>query len=338
MMPLQDRILGCLLGGMIGDAMGAPGEGKTYQEIAQTYGELIDFEGAGTDDTAIRLTIIEAILASSGHPRVDDLAAALLKADASYRLWWVPVRNLFHKLQADVVTPADAGWGNMHSSSSAMAIAPLGILNAGDPRRAARETYELASLFHAGPTGFARDAACAMAAAVAAAFVPGMTVEEVLEAATAYLLPVSARVMREAIAATLDLAAAAGSYQQFRTAFYERYLREIVADPRETVPVALALFRLAGGDPTRAIILGANFGRDADTIATMVGGLAGAFRGTSALPPAWIEKAEAGAGARYRQLVDDLLAILARRRDEARAHAALLDTLLQPAVQGNATQ
>ena len=27
---LEDRIYGCLLGGLIGDAMGAPGEGKTF--------------------------------------------------------------------------------------------------------------------------------------------------------------------------------------------------------------------------------------------------------------------------------------------------------------------
>ena len=38
MSTLEDRIYGCLLGGLIGDAMGAPTEGKTYQQIAETYG------------------------------------------------------------------------------------------------------------------------------------------------------------------------------------------------------------------------------------------------------------------------------------------------------------
>ena len=37
MSTLEDRIYGCLLGGLIGDAMGAPTEGKTYQQIAETY-------------------------------------------------------------------------------------------------------------------------------------------------------------------------------------------------------------------------------------------------------------------------------------------------------------
>ena len=30
---LNDKILGCLLGGVIGDAVGAPAEGKTYKQI-----------------------------------------------------------------------------------------------------------------------------------------------------------------------------------------------------------------------------------------------------------------------------------------------------------------
>jgi ADP-ribosylglycohydrolase len=209
-----------------------------------------------------------------------------------------------------------------------MAIAPLGMLNAGDPRRAALETFEVASLIHGGPSGFARDAACAVAAAVAAALAPNATVESVLTAATAYLLPVSAREMREAIAAALDLARRVGDYEAFRAQYYRGPLREITPDPRETVPVALALFLLAQGDPTRGIIMGANFGRDADTIGTMVGGLCGALRGKDALRADWVAKAEAGAGQRYGEVVDQLLALLRQRRDEARAYSELLDSLL----------
>ena len=326
---LRSRIRGCLLGGLIGDAMGAPTEGKTYQQIAETFGEVTDFEGAGTDDTAIRLILIDAIVTSRGHPRVDDFADAFLRAKSvSYRLWWVPVKNMFHKLEAGVSLPADVGWGNMHSSSSAMAIAPMGILNAADPRRAARETFEVAGLIHGGPSGFARDAACAMASAIAAAFAPNATVATVLDAATAFLLPTSAKVMRDEIASTLELAQRCGTYDAFRSAFYERGLREIIADPRETVPVTLALFRLAEGDPNRAIVMGANFGRDADTIATMVGGLAGALRGAEAVRPDWVQKAESGAGASYRSTVDRLVELLEERRDQARQYAATLDQLL----------
>jgi ADP-ribosylglycohydrolase len=326
---VTSRIYGCLFGSLIGDAMGAPVEGKTYQEIAATHGEVSTFDGTGTDDTAIRLILIDAIVASGGHPRIDDFAQSFMRArTSSYDLWWVPVKNMFHKLEAGVTLPVDAGWGNMHSSSSAMAIAPLGILNAGDPLRAARETFEIASLIHSGPSGFARDAACAMAAAVAAAFVPAATVESVLAAATAFLLPRSAREMRAAIHGALDLAAFSKDYETFRAAYYEQHLREIVADPRETVPVALALFRLAHGDPNRAIVLGANFGRDADTIATMAGGLAGAFQGLEMLNPRWVEQVKERTGIAYDQTVEYFRVALAQRSREEHAHARLIDDLL----------
>ena len=53
---LTDKIYGCLMGGLIGDAMGAPTEGMHYENIIEEFGSngVTDFEGVGTDDTAIR--------------------------------------------------------------------------------------------------------------------------------------------------------------------------------------------------------------------------------------------------------------------------------------------
>ena len=71
-----------------------------------------------------------------------------------------------------MVLPVNAGMGNMQSSSSAMSISPMGLINACNPRQAALETYDVAGLIHSGDTNFCRDAACAMAAAVAEAMKP----------------------------------------------------------------------------------------------------------------------------------------------------------------------
>ena len=53
---LTDKIYGCLMGGLIGDAMGAPTEGMHYENIIEEFGPNVvtDFEGVCTDDTAIR--------------------------------------------------------------------------------------------------------------------------------------------------------------------------------------------------------------------------------------------------------------------------------------------
>lgn len=42
---LVERIAGSLYGGAIGDALGAPPEGKDPDEIKERYGEILDFVG-----------------------------------------------------------------------------------------------------------------------------------------------------------------------------------------------------------------------------------------------------------------------------------------------------
>src|SRR5262249_59386733 len=99
------------------------------------------------------------------------------------------------------------------------------------------------------------------------------------------------------------------------------------SDSRETVPATLALFRLAGGDPEQVIRYGANFGRDADTIATMVGGLAGALRGVSGIPAEWVARVEANPDVRYREVVERLAGIVRQRAERAAAYAGTVDAL-----------
>jgi ADP-ribosylglycohydrolase len=327
---LEDKIYGCLLGGLIGDAMGAPGEGKTYAQIVEAFGPqgIVDFEGVGTDDTAIREQLIDAVFKSGGHPTCDHFAQSFVDHRAkNYRLWFVPVRNAFHKFEAGLRLPAYAGWDNMQSSSTAMSLSPVGIINAGNPRQAALEALDVASVIHHGASGFCRDAASAMAAAVAAAFPPEATVERVVDAATAYLLPTSAGEMRGRIAESLALARASGSYDAFRAAYYQRHLYPTASDSRETVPATLALFWLAQGDAERAIRWGANFGRDADTIGTMVGGLTGAYRGASGLPRAWVAKVEANPDVAYRAVTPRLAEVVRQRARDAAAYARTVDQL-----------
>jgi ADP-ribosylglycohydrolase len=325
---LHDRILGCLLGGIIGDAMGAPAEGKSWREVEEKLGAIEDFQGEGTDDSAIRQILCEAILEGGGRVTADEFAASFLKNKARfYKLFYVPVRNMFHKVESGLCLPVNAGIGNMHSSSSAMCISPMGILNAGNPRQAAIETFDVAGLIHAGDSGFCRDGACAMAAAVAEALASGATVDSVLQAATAYLHPKSAAEMKECIDTTLEASRRTGDYRAFREWFYRERLRDIVSDSRETVPCALALFSLARGKAEDAIPFGARMGRDADTIGTMVGGLAGAFGGVGSLKPAWIDRMQA-ALPRQSSLADAFCGLVAGRCDEARRAIARVEGML----------
>ena len=172
-----------------------------------------------------------------------------------------------------------------------MAIAPMGIINAGNPRQATLETQEIASLIHNGPTGFCRDAACVIASAVAAAFIPNITMKEVIETSYKYLAPLSSKTLLDLISDALELAEKEGTYEKFRKAYYKSSLREVICDSRETIPATLAILYLADDSSSEAIVNAANFGRDADTIGAMVGGIVGALNGVNGLPKEWVDKA-----------------------------------------------
>lgn len=66
---LEDRFVGCLLGVAVGDALGAAGEFRTPEWIAEEYGVLADYHASGTfaageftDDTDMTLCVARAIL------------------------------------------------------------------------------------------------------------------------------------------------------------------------------------------------------------------------------------------------------------------------------------
>jgi ADP-ribosylglycohydrolase len=295
------KVYGCLLGGIIGDAMGAPAEDMTYKEVEKQFGWINDFEGSGTDDSAIKLILCEAIIENGGHVTADEWACAFLANKKKYyNYFYIPVRNMFHKIESKLSLPVYAGLGNMHSSSSAMSISPMGIINACNPRRAAIETYDIAGLIHAGSSTFCRDGACAIAAAVAEAMNPKAAVDSILEASWKYLHKDSSKELLDRIKFTMDMVKHTGNYEDFRKEYYEKCLGDIVSDSRETVPCVLALFKLAEGDPVEAVEYGANFGRDADTIGTMVGALAGAYKGVDALKSEWVMKVESAFGAKQK--------------------------------------
>jgi ADP-ribosylglycohydrolase len=243
--------------------------------------------------------------------------------------FYISVLHTAHKLRSHA-TPRMAALGNMPSSSSAMCISPVGIVNACNPRAAAAQAYGLAGLIHTHDVGFCQDAAASMAAAVAAAFLPGATVETVLDAAMDAILPLSGQEMRGRIEAALALAREAGEYGAFREALYaqgERFFCRITCDSRETVPLTLALWWLGQGDVADCIIYAANLGRDADTIASMVGAMAGALRGAASIQADWVDKVRRVAAVDQEALAEDLARVALAKRDEARAAAARLDVI-----------
>lgn len=333
---LYRKALGCLLGGLIGDAMGTPTEGKDYQQIEDQFGWVEDFATDGTDDTVMKNLLAEALIRTGGHATMDAWAQVWLdRWDAIFgpkqNKFFLSVLHTAHKLRRHG-TPRTAALGNMPSSSSAMCISPVGIVNAANPRAAAIQAYNLAALIHTHDVGFCQDGAASMAPAVAAAFAPDATVASVLDAATRYIEPLSGREMLDAIERALTLARTSGDYVAFRARVYERaheFFRPIICDSRETVPLTLAIVLLAEGDVRRSVTYGANLGRDADTIASMAGAIAGALHGIEGVPVQWAGKAQLLCAQDQEQLALDLARTAIARQLDLSAAAERVEMLCQ---------
>jgi ADP-ribosylglycohydrolase len=327
---LYGKALGCLLGGLIGDAIGTPTEGMDYRQIEDRFGWVDEFDCDGTDDTVMKNLLAEALVRTEGYATLDDWAQTWLdRWDAIFGdkkgKFFVSVIHTAQKLKRHAV-PRLAALGNMPSSSSAMCISPVGIVNACNPAQAALQAYSLASLIHVHDVGFCQDGAAAMAAAVAAAMAPGATVEAVLEAAVGAIVPLSGQEMRARIGRALDLARESGTYEDFRHAVYARqetFFCRITCDSRETIPLTLALLLLGKGDVERCVTYAANLGRDADTIGTMCGAIAGALGGVGAIRADWVEKAKGLAGTDQDTLALSLARVAIRKYErETAARAA----------------
>jgi len=295
---LYKKVLGCLLGGLIGDAIGTPTEGKDYRQIEAEFGWVDDFSSDGTDDTVMKNLLAEALIRTDGYATLDDWAQVWLDNwDAIFGVklpkFFISVIHTAQKLKHHAV-PRMAALGNMPSSSSAMCISPVGIVNACNPAQAALQAYNLASLIHIHDVGFCQDGAAAMAAAVAEAMRIDATVDSVLEAAQQVILPSSGKEIRERIETILNLARQTGDYRVFREAVYARrdtFFCRLICDSRETIPLTLALFFLGKGDVQQCVTYAANFGRDADTVASMCGAMAGALNGVEGIDADWVSKA-----------------------------------------------
>src|SRR5690606_9833467 len=191
----------------------------------------------------------------------------------------------------------------MVNCGAAMYIAPIGLANAADPKAAYDEAIAFAS-GHQERYGLEADGV--MAAAVAAAFLPGTSIEKVVETVTG-LAQDGTREAIEAIAeAALRLRKTGAEHEEVSAVFHEiigrfsvmgddlNHMEEKVGRRTdayrpsrllsiEELPLALGFCLFNGGDFRRSIEDGINSGRDTDSIGVMAGAILGALHGEAVI-------------------------------------------------------
>jgi ADP-ribosylglycohydrolase len=226
-----------------------------------------------------------------------------------------------------------------------MAIAPIGIINAGNPSQAYQDAFNIAFVNQDDEN---RDAAATLAAGVAASLVPDATVDAVIAAMEEH----ASWIVRRAITLTMDLVEESVSVDDFAARFYARMLdwtwpnrnwdkeHYFSGSSLEVVPVTMALLDLCDGDVNQAIIEGASFGRDCDTIARAVGCVAGALHGAGAIRNDWIQACEEANRPLFEELEGDaeqsffsvaerLVEALRQERETTRQRLELMDRILE---------
>ncbi|MDR1213141.1 MAG: ADP-ribosylglycohydrolase family protein [Propionibacteriaceae bacterium] len=279
-------------------------------------------DGHVTDDTLMTRSLVDCYAARraplDAYAVADELVPRMMGD-----LMWVPELEGEHLLLQRVflaekwlvarlhyghVDPREAGVGNLVNCGAAMYMAPVGLAHMGDPAGAYQEAIDIAG---AHQSSYGREAAGVFAAAVAQACAPGATVAEVMAAAQA--------LAHDGTALALAAVAEAMSGVEPPTTVADRrelgrLLRATVApfdsvgdmyrqqslDARrpsrtksiEELPVALGFVLAHRGDYREAVLGAVNYGRDADSIASMAGAICAGLAGPAAVPPDWLDQVE----------------------------------------------
>lgn len=342
----RSRVRGCVVGGAVGDALGAPIEFLSWHRIHAAYGSegVTDMVSgpygfaAITDDTQMTLFTIEGLIRASvraerGICHVPSVVhGAYLRwldtqrysgPSASPDGWLAGQRWLYSRRapgnaclsglrQDGMGTPANPHNPNSKGCGAVMRSAPFGLVPPATPEIAFDLAAECATQTHGHPSGF-------LAAGAFAAIIRALLDGDALP---------------DAVVGALRLLGERPGHEETTAA-----LRQAMDLVRNGPPTPLNVEVLGGGwvaeealaisvycalsypDPTevrRAMLLAVNHSGDSDSTGAICGNLLGAWHGETAVPPAWVSVVEGRET--ILELADDLVTECTRADRSAGDH------------------
>ena len=315
----RDRIVGALLGGAVGDALGAAVEFDSMATIRERFGAAgiqsyaPCFGGTGriTDDTQMTLFTSEGLLEALAVDGEADSAAALAAIDRAYRRWrmtqeagpsaakrhsgllglpelWscrAPGNTCMSALEQGQRGSPEHPLNDSKGCGGVMRVAPLGLAGARFGSRAV--TYDLglrsAAITHGHPSG---QHPAALLAVLLQELVDGKGLDEALDRARD-CMPESERT--EETRACLRAALAIDAPDALVPEVIEELGSGFVGE--EALAIGLACAR-AATDFDAAVRAAVNHGGDSDSTGLIAGQIVGALEGAGAIPPVWLEDLE----------------------------------------------
>jgi ADP-ribosylglycohydrolase len=361
----EAKVHGAIAGAAVGDALGGTTEGFSPKQIQDRYGGFVegiegpfhpDYENARpispfhkgdghiTDDTLMTESLISIYDQVRDHLDAFDFAKLIIpeliekkrfipelhKETLLIHRVFFAEKWLVQRLHFGHVDPREAGVGNMVNCGAAMYLAPVGVVNAGNPQEAYREAIEIAATHQ---SSFGREAAGVFAACVAHAFTPKVTANEIVEMAIELSNDGTKRAIQTLYQKSKTLSDWKSAINPLREAFkpydtLEDEYRQQGDDARkpsrllaiEELPIALGMLVVSQGSYREGVLGGVNYGRDSDSIATMTGAISGALNGVSGIPSEWlstVEKASRRDFAKSSALLTEIASEI-QKKDKAR--------------------
>lgn len=317
---LFDRILGVEAASAIANTMGDVTEGMSYQAIDEKYGLLQELPsqdiperfrpqdrgtvfhykahhrppGMTEDGQERHRLVVTAIVEKGGRITVDDLARVWARDIDPEKFGYLlgPQDEVIYRQILSGIPASEIGryaqWPGFIGTGKMMA--PIGVVNAGDPAQAALDAKDVSRLkdVEGRPGNYAIEVAAGIAAGIAEAFKPRATVESVMDAVLGQLSSAPRREVDEG----LGWAREHGDWKAIRPLYAERYKYGRISNAVEVLSSGLAIFQLTGPDPRECIVRSVNFGRDCDCRAFVAGTLAAAMTGVQGLPAEWVQTIE----------------------------------------------
>lgn len=310
---LLNRSLGCLLGGAVGDALGAPVEFSSRPQIIRQFGVsgIRDFAiaygrvGAITDDTQMTLFTAEGCLravTSNFAAGSEDALTTMRRAYMRWLLtqgvngdaqiertgWLIEQRELFsHRAPGNTCLSALRREGGEKNDSKGcggiMRVAPCGIIHTGDPARAFERGLAAAKLTHGHPTGYL--SAAVFAAIIAELMVGKPLIESIQTSRTILIRSHAHQETLVALDAAVHLAAANEQPEAAIPALGEGWIAE------EALAISVYC-ALTASNLEEGIVTAVNITGDSDSTGAIAGNLLGAMAGAAVIPQRWLAQLE----------------------------------------------
>ncbi len=297
-METQERTTGAMLGLACGDALGAPAEFKNKAQVEREFGTLREMVGGGvwlpgewTDDTGMALCVAEGILAAPQAP-VSEIGKRFLRWRVAAKDVGETISAALYNFQGDWPLAAQntpqAQSGQAAGNGSLMRTLPVALAYP-ETEIMLRQSARISAMTH-------WDAQAETCCAIYCRWVQHLLNGEALRES-----------WRDALTETRETAANYGmtpetpgivpanhplwsrlekveslAYEELQPSGYAGYVVECLE--------AAAWCVLYSDNIEQTLVRAVNLAGEADTIAAVAGGAAGAFYGAEEIPARWLEK------------------------------------------------